>query len=39
MTIKYLGHACFLLTASDGLRVIIDPYESGAFGNALAAVT
>jgi L-ascorbate metabolism protein UlaG (beta-lactamase superfamily) len=36
MTIKYLGHACFLLTASDGLRVIIDPYESGAFGNALA---
>lgn len=35
MVVKFLGHACFLLTSSCGLRVITDPYESGAFGGAL----
>jgi L-ascorbate metabolism protein UlaG (beta-lactamase superfamily) len=32
MKIKWLGHACFLLTADDGTRVITDPYKTGAFG-------
>lgn len=36
MIIKFLGHACFLITADDGTRIMIDPYESGAFGNALS---
>lgn len=35
MTIKFLGHACFLIVAADGTRIMIDPYETGAFGNAL----
>lgn len=35
MTIRLLGHACFLLVDESGRRIIIDPYESGAFGNAL----
>ena len=29
MKIKWLGHACFLVTAEDGTRIITDPYESG----------
>lgn len=29
MKIKWLGHACFLITARDGLRVITDPYAVG----------
>jgi len=32
MKVKWLGHACFLLTADDGTRVITDPYTPGAFG-------
>jgi L-ascorbate metabolism protein UlaG (beta-lactamase superfamily) len=35
MTLKYLGHACFLFTDSSGLRVVVDPYEPGGFGGAL----
>ncbi len=35
MKLKYLGHACFLATASDGTTVVMDPYRSGAFGNAI----
>jgi L-ascorbate metabolism protein UlaG (beta-lactamase superfamily) len=27
--IKWLGHACFLITSNDGLRVITDPYAVG----------
>jgi len=27
--IKYLGHACFLITSSEGLRIITDPYQVG----------
>lgn len=29
MRIKWLGHACFLLTSSGGFRVITDPYTVG----------
>lgn len=32
MKIKYLGHACFLLETSDGIRILTDPYQYGAFG-------
>jgi L-ascorbate metabolism protein UlaG (beta-lactamase superfamily) len=32
MKIKWLGHACFLLTSDDGKRVLTDPYKPGAFG-------
>ncbi len=32
MKVKWLGHACFLLTADDGTRIITDPYKTGAFG-------
>lgn len=29
MKVKWLGHACFLVTSKDGLRVIADPYAVG----------
>jgi len=29
MKIKWLGHACFLITSRDGLRVVTDPYAVG----------
>jgi L-ascorbate metabolism protein UlaG (beta-lactamase superfamily) len=29
--VKWLGHSAFLLTASDGTRVITDPYVSGSY--------
>jgi L-ascorbate metabolism protein UlaG (beta-lactamase superfamily) len=32
MKVKWLGHACFLITAADGTRVMTDPYKTGAFG-------
>jgi L-ascorbate metabolism protein UlaG (beta-lactamase superfamily) len=32
MKVKWLGHACFLLTSESGLRIITDPYTPGAFG-------
>jgi L-ascorbate metabolism protein UlaG (beta-lactamase superfamily) len=35
MKLTYYGHSAFLLEAADGTRVIVDPYRSGAFGNAL----
>jgi L-ascorbate metabolism protein UlaG (beta-lactamase superfamily) len=35
MKIKYLGHAAFLVTSSDGTRVLIDPYETGCFDGAV----
>lgn len=31
MRIDFLGHACFLLTDARGVRVLLDPYESGGF--------
>ncbi|MDH7481969.1 MAG: MBL fold metallo-hydrolase [Armatimonadota bacterium] len=35
MKIQWLGHSCFLLVASDGTKIIMDPYESNAFGGGL----
>jgi L-ascorbate metabolism protein UlaG (beta-lactamase superfamily) len=35
MKIEFLGHACFLLIASDGTRIVTDPYEPGGFDGAL----
>jgi L-ascorbate metabolism protein UlaG (beta-lactamase superfamily) len=32
MKVKWLGHACFLLTSESGLTIMTDPYESGVFG-------
>ena len=29
MRIKWLGHACFLITSKDGTKIIIDPYSVG----------
>jgi L-ascorbate metabolism protein UlaG (beta-lactamase superfamily) len=29
MKVKWLGHACFLITSRDGLKVITDPYAVG----------
>ncbi|HBA53453.1 MBL fold metallo-hydrolase [Syntrophorhabdus aromaticivorans] len=36
MKIKWYGHAAFKITTEEGVRVIIDPYQSGAFGGALS---
>lgn len=36
MKIKWYGHSAFLITTESGTRIIIDPYQSGAFGGALA---
>jgi len=29
MKIQWLGHAAFLLETKDGVRIVMDPYESG----------
>ena len=29
MKIKWLGHACFLITSAIGLKILTDPYEAG----------
>lgn len=36
MKIKWYGHAAFGLTCANGVRIIIDPYESGGFGGAIS---
>jgi L-ascorbate metabolism protein UlaG (beta-lactamase superfamily) len=36
MKIKWYGHSAFQITTDSGTRIIIDPYESGAFGGSLA---
>jgi L-ascorbate metabolism protein UlaG (beta-lactamase superfamily) len=36
MKIKWYGHAAFLITSDEGTRIIIDPYEPGAFGGQLS---
>jgi L-ascorbate metabolism protein UlaG (beta-lactamase superfamily) len=36
MKIKYYGHSSFKLTTDTGVRVIFDPYQSGAFDGALS---
>jgi L-ascorbate metabolism protein UlaG (beta-lactamase superfamily) len=35
MKVKSYGHAAFKITTDSGVRIIIDPYQSGAFGGAL----
>lgn len=32
MKVKWLGHACFLITGGSGLKVVTDPYEAGFKG-------
>ncbi len=36
MKIKWYGHAAFLITSDKGVKIITDPYESGAYGGQLA---
>ncbi len=35
MKIKYLGHAAFALTSRGGTRVVLDPFEAGAYDGAV----
>jgi len=35
MKIKWYGHAAFLITSDQGVKIILDPYEPGAFGGQL----
>jgi len=35
MTIRFLGHASFLVTASSGAKIVFDPYEPGGYGGAM----
>ena len=35
MKINFLGHASFLITGSDGISILTDPYQAGAFGGAI----
>ncbi|MEO0130257.1 MAG: MBL fold metallo-hydrolase [candidate division WOR-3 bacterium] len=35
MKIKFLGHASFLITTKDNVKIITDPYKAGAFGGAV----
>ncbi len=36
MKIKWYGHAAFLITSDKGTKIIIDPYEPGAFSGQLS---
>jgi len=36
MKIKWYGHAAFQITTGSGVTIIMDPYQSGAFGGALS---
>jgi len=36
MKIRWCGHACFLITTDAGKKILMDPYEPGGFGGALA---
>jgi len=35
MKIKWYGHSAFLITSDQGVKIVLDPYESGAFGGAV----
>jgi L-ascorbate metabolism protein UlaG (beta-lactamase superfamily) len=35
MKIKWYGHSAFQITTDSGTRIIIDPYDPGAFGGSL----
>lgn len=34
--LKILGHAAVVITATDGARLLLDPFESGGFGGKMA---
>ncbi|RTZ94040.1 MAG: MBL fold metallo-hydrolase [Deltaproteobacteria bacterium] len=36
MKIKWYGHASFLIVSDDGVRIITDPYEPGAYDGGIA---
>jgi L-ascorbate metabolism protein UlaG (beta-lactamase superfamily) len=36
MKIKWYGHAAFLITSDQGVKIVTDPYEPGAFGGKLS---
>ena len=36
MKLKWYGHAAFLITSDQGIKIITDPYEPGGFGGAVA---
>ncbi|MGD0230203.1 MAG: MBL fold metallo-hydrolase [Syntrophorhabdales bacterium] len=36
MVIRWYGHAAFRLTTTQGVNIIIDPYESGGYGGAVS---
>jgi L-ascorbate metabolism protein UlaG (beta-lactamase superfamily) len=36
MKVKWYGHAAFLITTDQGIKIITDPYEPGAFGGGIA---
>jgi L-ascorbate metabolism protein UlaG (beta-lactamase superfamily) len=36
MKIKFYGHAAFSITSDQGVKIITDPYESGAYGDQLS---
>lgn len=36
MKIKWYGHSAFLITSDQGIKLILDPYEPGAFGGQLS---
>jgi L-ascorbate metabolism protein UlaG (beta-lactamase superfamily) len=38
MTLTFVGHACFLVRGRDGTRILLDPYEPGAFGGRISLV-
>jgi L-ascorbate metabolism protein UlaG (beta-lactamase superfamily) len=35
MKIKFLGHASFLITSEEGVRIITDPYKHGCFNGGI----
>jgi len=35
MRIKYLGHSAFALTSQGGTRIVLDPFEAGAYDGAV----
>jgi len=35
MKIKFIAHACFLITTEKGIRILTDPYEPGSFEGAV----
>jgi L-ascorbate metabolism protein UlaG (beta-lactamase superfamily) len=36
MKVKWYGHAAFLITSDEGIKIMVDPYEPGAFGGQLS---